>query len=158
MYNKRQSYDAWFLRHGDWRKECFVILDHFLLFYSPNNLKNQHFKKMKKTHGNMIILHRCTINDNYIMCVSKYGAWRTEFLSFWAIFCPFNYLITRNVKILKLKKKTHSDIIILHKCTKNHNNMLHCSWDMARNGCNCYFSFWAILCPFTSLTASKIKI
>ena len=24
--------------------------------------------------------------------------------------------------------------------------------------CNCYFSFWAIFCPFTPLTAQKIKI
>ena len=28
--------------------EYFVILDHFLPFYPPNNLKNQHFEKMKK--------------------------------------------------------------------------------------------------------------
>ena len=35
--------------------------------------------------------------------------------------------------------------------------MLHCSWDMVRDECN-YFSFWAIFCPFTPLTAQKIKI
>ena len=29
---------------------------------------------------------------------------------------------------------------------------------MVRDRCNCYFSFWAISCPFTSLTAQKIKI
>ena len=29
---------------------------------------------------------------------------------------------------------------------------------MARDGCNCYFSFWAIFCPFTSLTAQNIKM
>ena len=29
---------------------------------------------------------------------------------------------------------------------------------MAHDRCNCYFSFWAIFCPFTSLTAPKIKI
>ena len=29
---------------------------------------------------------------------------------------------------------------------------------MVREGCNCYFSFWAIFCPFTLLTAQKIKI
>ena len=36
--------------------------------------------------------------------------------------------------------------------------MLHCSWDRACDRCSCYFSFWAIFCPFTSLTAQKIKI
>ena len=29
---------------------------------------------------------------------------------------------------------------------------------MVHNGCKCYFSFWVIDCPFTSLTAQKIKI
>ena len=29
---------------------------------------------------------------------------------------------------------------------------------MARDGCNCYFSFWVIFCPFTPLTAQKMKI
>ena len=46
-------------------------------------------------------------------------------------------------------KKTPGDIIILHKCTKNHDYMLHCSWDMMCDQCNCYFSFWATFCLFT---------
>ena len=54
-------------------------------------------------------------------------------------------------------KKIPGDIIILHKCTKNHDHMLHCSWDMAHVRYN-YFSFWAIFCSFTPLTAQKIKI
>ena len=33
--------------------------------------------------------------------------------------------------------------------------MLYCSWDAVCDGCNCYFSFWAILFPFTLLTAQK---
>ena len=28
---------------------------------------------------------------------------------------------------------------------------------MVHDRCNCYFSFWAIFCPFTPLTAQKIK-
>ena len=36
--------------------------------------------------------------------------------------------------------------------------MLHCSWDMMRDRCNCYFTFWAVFCPFTRLTARKRKI
>ena len=28
---------------------------------------------------------------------------------------------------------------------------IYCSWDMVCDGCNCYFSFWAIFCPFTPL-------
>ena len=43
-------------------------------------------------------------------------------------------------------------------CTKNHDHMLYCSLDMAHDGYNFYFSFWGIFCPFTPLTAQKIKI
>ena len=72
-------------------------------------------------------------------------------------FLPLTPLTAQNIKISrKLKKRL--DIIILHKCTKNHQYMLYCSLDMARDRCNCYLSFWAIFCPFISLTAQKMKI
>ena len=100
MYQKWQSCDAWFLRYEAWQTELFVILDRFLPFYCPNNLK---------------------------------------------------------IKILKNWKKTPGDII-LHKHTTNHDHMLYCSLDMAGNGLNCYFSFWAIFCRVTSLTTQKMKI
>ena len=48
MYHKWQSYNVWFLRHGAWQAKFFVILDHFLPFYPPNNLKNQNFEKRGK--------------------------------------------------------------------------------------------------------------
>ena len=70
-------------------------------------------------------------------------------------FLPFNNPKKQNFH--KVKKRP-GDIIILHKCTKNHDHMLYCSWDMACERCNCYFSFWAIFCPFTPLTTQKIKI
>ena len=47
-------------------------------------------------------------------------------------------------------KKTPGDIITLRKCTKNHDHMLYCSWDMVRDRCNCYFSFSGIF-PSTFL-------
>ena len=135
------------------------ILDHFLPFYPPNYLKNQNFGKMKKPPGDITILHMCTIHDNHMM----YGSWdmendRQNFLSFWTVFCPFPFRTTWKNQNFEKLKKLHEDIIILHTCTKNHDHMLCCSWDMACNGCNCHFSFWAIFCPFTSLTAQKIKI
>ena len=36
--------------------------------------------------------------------------------------------------------------------------MPYCYWNMVHNRCNYHFSFWAMFCPFTSLTAQKIKI
>ena len=61
-------------------------------------------------------------------------------------------------KNFKKMKKTPGDIIILHKCTKNYDYRLYYSWDTAHDECNCYFSFRAIFCQFTPLTAQKSKI
>ena len=53
------------------------------------------------------------------------------------IFCHFGHFFANFEKIKKTKqtnknknKKPPGDIIILHKCTKNHDHMLHCSSDM----------------------------
>ena len=72
------------------------------------------------------------------------------YFSFWVIFCPFTTLKAPKNKSLK-NEKTLGDIIILHKCTKNHDHMVYCSWNMAHDKCNLYFSFWPIFCPFTHL-------
>ena len=71
------------------------IFCHFGPFFAllpPNNLKNQNSKKMEKISGDIIILHMCFRNDNYMMC----GSWNMErkgqiFLSFWTIFCTFTH-------------------------------------------------------------------
>ena len=55
-------------------------------------------------------------------------------------------------------KKILWDIIILHMCTKNYDQTMYSSWDMVRDRCNCYLSFWVMFCPFTLLTPQKIKI
>ena len=80
------------------------------------------------------------------------------------IFCHFGQFFAHlppknpeNQNFEKMKK-IPGDIIMLNKCTKNHDHMLCCSWDMAHDRCNGYFSFWAIFCPFTPLTARKMKI
>ena len=54
LYHKWQPYDVWFLRYQAQQTEYFVILNHFLPFYSPppkkknNILKNKILKKQKK--------------------------------------------------------------------------------------------------------------
>ena len=56
----------------------------------PNNPENQNFEKMKKTLGDIIILHKCTINDNHVIYGScDINCNRQIFLSSQAIFCPF---------------------------------------------------------------------
>ena len=44
-----------------------VTLDRSLPFYPPNSPKYQNLKKMKKTPGDIIILHTCTKNYDQIM-------------------------------------------------------------------------------------------
>ena len=91
MYHKWQSYDVWFLRYGVQQTEFFIILDHFLPFYHPNNPKNQNFEKMKKPPVD-IILHRCTINENHM----KYGSWVTEHDRIFCHFGPYFALLNSN--------------------------------------------------------------
>ena len=71
-----------------------------------------------------IILHMCTKNHNYMM----YGSLDTErnrqiFLSFRAIFCPFNPLTICNNS--ENKEKMLGDIIILQVCTTNDNQLMY---------------------------------
>ena len=46
------------------------ILCHFGSFFAllpTNNPENQNFEKMKETLGHIIILHKCTINENHMI-------------------------------------------------------------------------------------------
>ena len=91
--------------------------------------------------------------------------WSTKY-KFFVIFNNFFYpKTTRKIKILKKWKKKARDITIFHmstmndnhmmygswnmKCTKNQDHMLYYSWDMVCEGCNHYFSIWAIFFPLT---------
>ena len=86
---------------------------------------------MKKKPGDIIILHKCTTNHDHILYCSWDMACDTcnYYFSFWAIFCPFM------LKKSKFEmKKAPEDIIILHMCTKNYDQMMYGSWDMVQNG------------------------
>ena len=65
-------------------------------------------------------------------------------------FCHFLPFFAQKMKTSRKWRKHPRDIIILHKCTINCDYMLYCSWDMVRDGCNCYFSFWAAFCFYPS--------
>ena len=86
-----------------------------------------------------------TINDSHMIWFFRYGVQKRN------IFVIFN-------RFLPFYPHPPGDIIILHKCTKNYDQMMYDSWDMVHERCNCYFSFWAIFCTFTCLKPKKIKI
>ena len=106
MYQKWQSYDVWFLRYKVRQAEFFGILGHFLPFQLPDNPEIK-ILKLKKTSGNIIILHICTINDNDMM----YSSWdmernRQNFLSFWTIFALLPLYGPRKSKFWKNEQHT----------------------------------------------------
>ena len=142
------------MRYGAWPTELFVILDHFLHFNPANKLENWNFEKMKKTCGDTIILHMCTINDNYMM---RYQARRAEFCVILNYFSPFYTPNNPKNQNFETMKKNPRNMPILHKCGINDNNMMYGSWDMRRDRQN-FLSVCIVFFPFTLLTTLKIKI
>ena len=98
-------YGSWDMKRD--RQNFFFILGHFFPFYPTNNLKNQNREKMKKTPGDIIILHLRTRNDDHML----YCSWdmahnKIKFLFFTlGYFFPFTPLTAQNIKIfIKWKK------------------------------------------------------
>ena len=89
-----------FLRYRAWQNE----IGHFLPFYSLIIQKIKILKKMKKIHGDIIILKMCTKNYNHMMYGSLDMEW-DSFLSFWTIFCTFTPLTLENQNFEKIIKK-----------------------------------------------------
>ena len=84
----------------------FCHFDHFLPFYPHNNPKNQNFERLKKTHGDIIILHKCTRNTDHMLYYSlDMVCNRFHCFSFWAIFYSFTSLTGQKIKLLKKWKK-----------------------------------------------------
>ena len=84
----------------------FCHLGLFFALLPPLQPEKSNLKKKinKKSPGDIIILHKCTINDNHMMYGSGYMKHDGQnFLSFWTVFSPFTPppLTTQKVKILK---------------------------------------------------------
>ena len=147
--------DVWFLRY---RGTIDRVFGHFGLFFAtdPPNLKKQNFEKMKKS-VEILSFYTCVQQTTIIWCMVP-EKWSTEgrifcyFGLFFALLPPTN----PENQYLKKWKKTHRDIIILHKCTINDIHMMSSSWDKKCDWQN-FLSFWAVFCPFTSLTTKKCQ-
>ena len=72
----------------------FSFLVAFLLFYRTNNGKIKILKKIKKTPGDVIILHKGTKNhDHMLQCSPDTIRGKCNvYFSLWAIFFPFTPL------------------------------------------------------------------
>ena len=116
--------------------------------------------KISKNWKNSWIYHYFTqVNQtswSYATLLLRYGAWQINCYIF-----ILGYILPFYPPNLPEKPKFQKTEIItwnIINLTKSHDHMLYCSWDMACDRCNCCFSFWAIFCPFTPLTAQKMKI
>ena len=117
-----------------WNTECdrlkLVIIDHFFaLLPQPSPLKPP------KSARYIIIIHKCAKNIIIWGTVPKVRSETDRifyhFGSFFPFYSPNN---PENQNFEKLKKES-GDAIILHMCTKNHDHMPYCFWDMVRDGC-----------------------
>ena len=141
----------------DWYN-CYFSFWALHFSFTPLTAQKWKFQKNEKTNklGDTFILHKRAKNHDHMLYCSLDlacdGCNCYFFLGGGAIICPFTPLTARKMKISNKWKKNPGDIIILHKCTKKYDHILYCSQDMARDRCN-YFSFWAIFCPFTPVTA-----
>ena len=87
----------------------------------------------KKIPEDITILHLCTENLNDMI----YSSWdikcNRQILLIMDHFLPFYPTNSPKNEFQKMKT-TPRDIIILHKCTKNYDQMMYGSGDMVRNG------------------------
>ena len=143
-----------------WCVTYVIVTFHFELFFALLTLliaQKITISKNWKHHLDISSFYTC-VPKIMIICYTVPEIWcmtvAIVIFHFGPIFAllPLNSLKNQNFKKMK---KAPRDIIISHKYTKNQDHMLYCSWDMAYDGCNCYFSFWAIFCH---LTAQKMKI
>ena len=141
-------YDVWLLRYQVQQTKLFCRLGHFFALLPPWQPKKWKYQKWKKTleissfytSVPKIIIIRYTVPEMW--CETD-----VFILGYAFSFYPPNSPKNENFKKMK---RAPGDIIIEHKCTKNHDHVLYCSWDMAHGRCNFYFSFlasFAILLP-----------
>ena len=84
VYHKWRSYDTWFLKYKVQKTEIFIILGHFFPFRPLTTWKIK-ILTLKKTPGDITILHISPINDNHMM----YGSWNMERNRKCALFPPY---------------------------------------------------------------------
>ena len=87
--------------------------------------------------------------QSYEVQFLRYGV-KHNFLSFWAIFWPFNPLPPNNPEKQNFEKmkKVSGDVIILNLCNKKHDHMMYAYSDMECLHRHNFLSFQAIFCFF----------
>ena len=127
-----------------------IIFCHFRPFFAllPNcwTQKLKFGKNVKNTWRYYPFTHAYHKLRSYDTWFLRYKVQRTEFLSVWAIFLPFDLPNNPKNQNFKKLKKSPEDIIILHLRTTNDHHVMYGSWEAECNKHN-FLSFWAIFCP-----------
>ena len=105
----------------------FFILDHFLPFYPLTTQNIKLLEKLKK-HLEILSFYIHVPKIRTICYTVPEIQHMTDVITFYfELFLPFYPPKNQKNENLKNMKKIPGDIIILHKCTKNQDHMLHCS-------------------------------
>ena len=149
------------MMYGFWDIKCkgqfFCHFGPFLPFDTPNNPKNQNFEKIKKSLDILSIytaVPQMMIIWGMVPEISSLAD---------RIFCHFGLLFTllppnnpEKIFLKKWKKLLEVYIIILNMSTVNENHTIQSETQCAPD--RLFLSSWAIFCPFTPITAWKMKI
>ena len=138
---------------------CFKLL--FQTFFAllssplplpPNNPENQNFEKLKKSFGDLIIVHLCTKTHNHMTYASWGMEWNRQFFVILGHFFPYTPLLTQKIIIWKNVKNTWR----YYPFTNVHHKWRSYVWFL-RLRCNrqSFFSFWGIFYTLTLLNNPK---
>ena len=93
-----ENHDVWFLRYGAWQTESFLILDHFLPFYTPPPSNNPWQPEIWKNQKNEKTVWRYETSSFYtsvpkimIICYTVPEIWHVTHIFFFILgyFLPF---------------------------------------------------------------------
>ena len=127
------------MMYGSWDMECNGqnFLSFWTIFCPFTPLTTQKIKILKKWKKHLEISSFYTsVPKIMIICYTVPEIWHMTdviVIFHFGLFLPFyppNSLKNQN---FQKRKIMHGDIIILHMCTKNYNQMMYGSWDMVHD-------------------------
>ena len=136
VYQKSWSYALLILRYE--QNKCNCCFPFWAIFcpFTPLTAQNIKFRKNEKKRLEIPSFYTC-VPKIMIICYTVPEIWHVTDVIIIFNFRPFFAILPTNspqIKIQKTEKKTPEDIIFLHMCTKNYDQIMYGSWDMVRIG------------------------
>ena len=113
---------------------CYFSFWEILALLIPDTPKNENVTKIKKKKNHLeISSFNTSVPKIMIICYIAPEIWHIAdiiVIFHFGLFLLFYSLSSPKNENLKIMKRNPEDNIILQKCTKNHDHMLYCSWDI----------------------------